>query len=252
MTPPGLKLERDGPVATVTLCRPDVLNAQTPQTWQRLREVARELTGEVRVVVVRGAGRAFSAGLDRTAAAGLGAELAALPESEAVARIAEFQEAFSWLRNPSVVTIAAVQGAAVGAGLQLALACDFRVLAEDARLAMAEIKLGLVPDLGGTKRLLELVGYARALELCLTARTLSADEAYRIGLATLVAPAGDLDASVADLTAAVLAADRNAVTEIKGLLSGAAVRSYPEQARAEREAQVRRLQELFARDEPDQ
>jgi len=241
---PGVGLERDGPVATVTLRRPDVLNAQTPAMWDELRQIGRDLPGEVRVVVVRGQGRAFSAGLDTSLARELAAELAALPPERAAERIAGFQAAFSWLRRPDLVTIAAVQGAAVGAGFQLALACDLRVLASDARLSMAEVRLGLVPDLGGTKRLVELAGYARALELCLTARWLAADEAQRIGLANLVVPGTDLDAAVGDLTAAVLAADRDAVIEIKGLVAGAAVRSYSEQARAEREAQVRRLRDL--------
>jgi enoyl-CoA hydratase/carnithine racemase len=109
---------------------------------------------------------------------------------------------------------------------------------------MAEVTLGLVPDLGGTKRLVELVGYARALEICLTGRRVDADEALRTGLANLVVPPGELAGAVADLTAAVLAADRNAVIEIKALLAGAAGRSYPEQELAERQAQVRRLRDL--------
>ena len=125
---------------------------------------------------------------------------------ECAERIAGFQAAFTWLRRPSLVTIAAVQGHAIGAGFQLALNCDMRVLADDARFSMAEVTLGLVPDLGGTKRLTELVGYARALEICVTGRRLAADEAERIGLATVVVPAAELDGAVADLAAAVLAA----------------------------------------------
>lgn len=245
----GVHLDHDGPVATVTLHRPDVLNAQTPQMWQELREIARRLPGDVRVVVVRGEGRAFSSGLDRSVAGTLAGDLARLPPEEAAARLAEFQAAFSWLRRTDLITIAGVQGHAIGAGLQLALACDLRVLAEDAQLAMAEVELGLVPDLGGSKRLVDLAGYARAMEICLTGRRVDAAEAARIGLANLVVPAGDLAAALADLAAAVLDADRGAVIEIKGLLSGAAVRSYQEQLRAEREAQVRRLRALAGLDE---
>jgi enoyl-CoA hydratase/carnithine racemase len=237
-------LDRDGPVVTITLCRPDVLNAQTPQTWAQLRTFAADLPGDVRVVVVRGAGRAFSAGLDTAAAPELLAELARLPAAAIAARIATFQEAFSWLRRPDLITIAAVQGHALGAGFQLALACDLRVLAADAKLAMAEVTLGLVPDLGGTKRLVELVGYARALEICVTGRRMDAAEAHRIGLANVVVPGADLDATVADLTAAVLAAGRDPAIEIKALLVGAAGRSYPDQERAERQAQARRIQDL--------
>lgn len=218
-----------------------------------LRDISRDLPGDIRVVVVRGEGRAFSAGLDRavlTGGTGNGptdstfAGLVQLPPEECADRIAVYQEAFTWLRRPSLVTIAAVQGHAIGAGFQLALACDLRVLAEDALLSMAEVTLGLVPDLGGTKRLVDLVGYGRAMELCLTGRRVPADEAHAIGLATAVVPRADLDTAVGDLVAAVLAADRCAGSEIKALLAGAGARSYPEQDRAEREAQTRRLRDL--------
>ena len=245
----GVRCDLDGPVATVTLSRPEVLNAQTPAMWAELADISRKLPGDVRVVIVRGAGRSFSAGLDLSVARGEGdsslVHLAQLSAEECADRIAGFQAAFTWLRDPSLVTIAAVQGHAIGAGFQLALNCDIRVLADDARFSMAEVTLGLVPDLGGTKRLTELVGPSRALEICLTGRRIPADEAERIGLATAVVPAAELSAAVADLCAAVLAADRGAVAEIKALLAGAPQRSYPEQDRAEREAQTRRLRDLL-------
>ncbi|MEV0715147.1 enoyl-CoA hydratase/isomerase family protein [Asanoa sp. NPDC050611] len=245
MTTSGVELDRAGPVATVTLRRPDVLNAQTPEMWFALRDIGRDLPGDVRVVVVRGEGRAFSSGLDVSGGGpSFLAEITALPPEAAVERIRPAQEGFTWLHRPDIVSVAVVQGHAIGAGFQLALACDLRVLADDARLTMAEITLGLVPDLGGTKRLVELVGYARALELCLTARRVSADEALRLGLATVVVPRDDLDSAVADLVSAILAAPRDAVVEMKALLSGAASRSWPAQLSAEREAQVRRLREL--------
>lgn len=243
---PGVRLERDGPVATVTLCRPEVRNAQTHHTWLALRGFGRDLPADVRVVVLRGDGRSFSSGLDLSLIQPDGplATLARAPHAEASAQIAEYQQAFGWLRRPDLITVAAVQGHALGAGLQLALACDLRVLADDAQLAMAEVTLGMVPDMGGMKRLVELVGYARALEICVTGRRLDAAEASRIGLANLVVPAADLDAAVRDLTAAVLAGNRDAVNEIKALLSAAAGRSYAEQERAEREAQLRRIRDL--------
>ena len=248
--PAGLRLEIDGPVATMTLCRPDVLNAQTPQMWSALSEFARTLPGDVRVVVVCGEGRAFSAGLDLavagslTTGGGTFGELLSRSDDEALTRIAGFQGAFGWLRRPDIVSIAAVQGHAIGAGFQLALACDMRVVADDAKFAMAEVTLGLVPDLGGTKRLVELVGYGRALELCVTGRRVLADEAFRTGLANVVVPVDQLDGAVRDLTAAVLAGPRDAVVEIKALLSGAAGHSFEEQESAERNAQLRRLRDL--------
>jgi enoyl-CoA hydratase/carnithine racemase len=222
-----------------------VLNAQTPEMWDRMREIGRELPGDVRVAVVRGEGRAFSAGIDLAVArGGAFAGLAAATDDAALAQIGAFQEAFSWLRRPGLITVAAVQGHAIGAGFQLALACDLRVVADDAKFAMAEVTLGLVPDLGGTKPLVDLVGYARALELCITGRRVAADEAARIGLANLVVPAAELDGAVADLVAAVLAGPRDAVVEIKALLAAAGGSGYSEQLAAERQAQLRRLRDL--------
>ncbi|HEV7654147.1 MAG TPA: enoyl-CoA hydratase/isomerase family protein [Mycobacteriales bacterium] len=241
---------------TVVLDRPGRLNAQTPHTWAALREAGRSLPGDVRVVVVRGEGRSFSAGLDRAAfgpggipgAPGL-PELAALPAHEAEETVRGYQEGFSWLRRPDLVSVAAVQGHAVGAGFQLALACDLRVLADDASFTMAESSYGLVPDLGGTSPLVAAVGYSRALEICLTARRVGAAEALSLGLATLVVPAAELSAAVGDLVAALLAPARDAVVETKALLLGALGRGRDEQEAAERAAQVRRLRALAGLDQ---
>ena len=220
---------------TVTLDRPEHLNAQTPATWRALAAVGADLAPEVRVVVLRGAGSSFSAGLDRAmfappeAGAPDGAAhgeptLAELSgqEPEAIeAVIAGFQAGFTWWSEAPVLTIAAVQGAAVGAGFQLALACDLRVLADDARLAMRETSLGLVPDLTGTAHLVAAVGYARALEICTTGRWVGAAEAKAIGLATAVVPADELDAAVSDLVDALLAAPEESLRETLKLLRGA-------------------------------
>jgi enoyl-CoA hydratase/carnithine racemase len=184
--------------------------------------------------------------LDLAAASGEAslAGLLALPDEEASAGIELFQRAFTWLRDPRLVSVAVVQGHAVGAGFQLALACDLRVLADDAQLGMRETALGLVPDLTGTQPLVAAVGYARALEICVTARTVSAQEAMAIGLANVVVPAVELDSTVTDLVSALTAAPAGAVRETKALLLAAPGRSLDEQRRFEREAQVRRLREL--------
>jgi enoyl-CoA hydratase/carnithine racemase len=242
--PAGVRLERDGAIATITLARPEVLNAQTPSMWARLSEISASLTGDVRVVVIRGEGRSFSAGLDLASAQQQLGALAAVPPAQAEEQIAGFQRAFSWLRRPDLVTIAAVRGHAIGAGFQLALACDFRVVSEDATFKMGEIALGLVPDLTGTKRLVELVGYSRALEICATGRSVRAEEAERIGLATVRVPGDELDQAAHDLAAALLAGARDAVIEIKSLLLGAAGRDFAGQELAERQAQVRRIRDL--------
>ena len=171
-------------------------------------------------------------------------ELARRDDAGLDATIAEYQEAFTWWRRNDIVSIAAVQGHAIGAGFQLALACDLRVVADDVQFAMRETSLGLVPDLTGTHPLVGLVGYARALEICVTGRFVQAEEAVASGLANLAVPAGELEAAVRDLASAVLAAPRDAVVETKALLRGAAGRSYEEQRAAERGAQGRRLRDL--------
>ncbi|MGY1916503.1 enoyl-CoA hydratase/isomerase family protein [Blastococcus sp. SYSU DS0973] len=245
-----VRTSRDGAVLTVSLDRPEQLNAQTPATWSALADVGASLDDDVRVVVVRGAGRAFSAGLDRsmfdtssTTGGGLG-ELVRLPVEEAQERIRAYQAGFRWLRSSGVVSIAAVQGHAIGAGAQLALACDLRVFAEDAQLRLPEVTLGLVPDLTGTSTLVELVGYSRALELCLTGRAVSAAEARAIGLATAVVPGTELDDAVGDLTAALLAPPAGASRATAALVRSAVRNDFPTQDAAERAAQVERLHDL--------
>jgi enoyl-CoA hydratase/carnithine racemase len=158
--------------------------------------------------------------------------------------IDSYQAGFSWLRRADFVSVAAVQGHAVGAGFQLALACDIRIAADDAQFTMAEPSLGLVPDLGGTQVLVDLVGYSRALEICATGRRVSAREATEIGLVNAVVEPGELAAAVDDLTAALTAAPRGAVSMTKALLLGARGRSYPEQLLAERQSQLARIRAL--------
>ena len=162
----GLRLEVSGIVATITLNRAASKNSQTPATWEALHVIGSELDPGIRVVVVRGEGDTFSSGLDRRMLTPEGVDgeasllqLLEISDAELADVLAGYQEGFTWLRRPDIMSIAAVQGHAVGAGFQLALACDLRVLADDAQLAMREPLLGLVPDLTGTKPLVELVGY---------------------------------------------------------------------------------------------
>jgi enoyl-CoA hydratase/carnithine racemase len=232
----------DGPVATVSLNRPAARNAQLPATWEALAHIGSRIPESVRVVIVCGEGPSFSAGLDRAAlspeAGSLLAELVSAPDTVANEAIAGYQRGFSWLSNSRFVSIAAVAGHAVGAGFQLALACDLIVTADDAQFRMAEVSYGLVPDLGGTARLLRLVGYQRALEICATGRHVRADEAVRIGLALVSVPVAELDSAVADLAAAIVESPAPAVRAIKMLMSGAHDNTAEEQLAAERAAQI--------------
>ncbi len=250
LTAAGLRLDIDDAVATVTLSRPERRNAMTPAVWTGLAAIGNQLPPAVRVVVVRGAGPSFCAGIDLRmfTPEGVPGEdtppIVADPGFED--HVAAWQRGFTWLRDPDLVSVAAVQGHAIGAGFQLALACDLRILADDARLCMKEPALGLVPDLTGTKPLVDIVGLPRAIELCLTARTVTAAEASELRLAELVVPAADLDRAVADLIAALLATDAAAARATKRLLVQAAGNTLAEQAAAERHAQAALLRARVA------
>jgi enoyl-CoA hydratase/carnithine racemase len=241
----GLEFRVAGSVATVTLARPERRNAMTPSMWRGLARIGAAIPADVRVVVVRGAGPSFCAGIDLRmfSAEGVPGEernpAASDPGFED--SIAGFQAGYTWLRSPAFVSIAAVQGHAIGGGFQLALSCDLRVLADDARMCMKEPALGLVPDLTGTKPLVDIVGLPRAIELCLTARTIDAREAAELRLAELVVPPAELDGAVSDLVAALLSTDAAAARATKALLQEAPGHTLEQQAAAERAAQARLL-----------
>jgi enoyl-CoA hydratase/carnithine racemase len=188
-------------LATIELARPDKRNAMNRFMFEELGSATEEAANDpaVRVVVLKGEGSSFCAGIDL-------AQLAELAGIEA-SRLGEFvdlaQRPYRMLATMPKPTIAAVQGHAIGAGFQLALACDLRILADDAGFAMLEVRYGLIPDLGGPHRLAALVGPARAKELIWTGRTVAADEALSLGLAERLVPADELP-EVADSLAADL------------------------------------------------
>lgn len=217
----------------------------TPSMWHGLARIGAELPDEVRVVVVKGQGPSFCAGIDLRMFSAEGIDGEERNPNPADAgfddSIASFQAGYTWLRNPAIVSIAAVQGHAIGAGFQLALSCDLRIIADDAKFCMKEPALGLVPDLTGTKPLVDIVGLPRAIELCLTARTVDAKEAADLRLAELVVPTADLDGAVSDLVAALLSTDAAAARATKALLARAPGNTLEQQAAAERAAQARLL-----------
>ena len=250
---PMLGVQRSGPVVVITLDAPQRRNCQVPSLWAALAEVGEALDPSVRVVLVRAEGPSFSAGLDRAMLTPQGASgepsilaLAAGAAGGLEDAIEQFQRGFSIWAQVSAITIAVVQGHAIGAGFQLALACDLRVVADDVAFAMRETSLGLVPDLAGTSPLVRAVGYARALEICATGRFVGAQEAVAIGLATVTVPREQLDATARELADAILNAPQAAVRELKPLLRSAFGASAADQLRAEREAQARLLTAMVA------
>jgi 2-(1,2-epoxy-1,2-dihydrophenyl)acetyl-CoA isomerase len=184
----GLRVEVDGPVATLTLDRPEALNALTVPVKVALREALETLASDrsVRAVVLTGAGRAFCAGQD----------LAEREQPDAEPLDVELRERYNpiirALRSMGQPIIAAVNGVAAGAGASLAFACDLRIASEEARFVLAFGRIGLVPDSGATWFLPRLVGPAKAAELAFVADPVDAADALRIGLVSKVVPADQL------------------------------------------------------------
>lgn len=251
LTAASLRLDLAGRRADVVLAAPERRNPQTPSTWRALAEAGGWLVDRADVVVLRAEGPSFSAGLDRRALTPAGIpgefrldELVTRDDGALDALIAEYQRGFTVWADGPFLSIAAVQGHAVGAGFQLALACDLRIAADDAQFSMREPALGLVPDLTGTHPLVAAVGYPRALEICATGRWVAAAEAAALGLVQSVVPAGHLAAATDAFVAAVAAHPAAAVLATRGVLRGAARRTPHEQRAVERAAQLPRLRAL--------
>lgn len=232
--------EMEGKVAQVRLVRPDKLNALTLTMLDELVATARSLrrAPDVRAVVISGEGEAFCAGLDLRAA---------LAQPAGIARrfvpglrgTNIFQEAcWGWRRLP-VPVVAVVHGHCLGAGLQLALGADLRVSTPDAQWSVRETRWGLVPDMSGTRSLVELVGLDVAKELTLTARTVDGEEAHRLGLVTRLSD--DPHDVAAEMVARITAHDPDAVARGKRLLDRAVTSSARSTFRRERLAQLRLL-----------
>lgn len=249
----GVTCLRSGPLVRVTLDRPEVRNAMRPSTWAALAAVGALIDDDVRVVVLRGAGGDFSSGLDRRLLTGetVGedaplTDLFSMSQAEFDQAVATYQEGFVWLRDPRFISIAAVQGHSIGAGFQLALACDIRIATDDVRFCMREPALGLVPDLTGTPHLLRAVGYARALEWTASARFIEGQEALASGLISALVPNDSLDDAVATLVSSLTASSHGAVSATKALILGAVDRTFEDQRTAERGAQFHRFAALAA------
>ena len=181
-----LNVEKEGGVAVLTLNRPETHNAMNQTMFAELDMAARDLQGdpEVRAVVMTGAGKSFSSGLDLGSFIGL-AQLTALQIHTFLKGVQGTFLAYEMMNKP---VIAAVNGLAFGGAMEIMLTCDIRIASDDAKFNLMEIKFGIIPDLGACKRLARLVGNGRAKEIIFTGDTIDAEEAYRIGMVEHVYP----------------------------------------------------------------
>lgn len=244
MARPGyrhLRLERRGPVALVTLDRPDRLNALEPVLKEEIPRALREATGDpdVRVVVLTGAGRAFCAGADIAYLR----ELAERRDVEALGElVAAGGEIAALIRGARQPVIAAVNGAAAGGGANLALACDLRIASATASIGQTFSRIGLMPDWGGTFFLPRLVGTSRALELMWTGRMVGAAEALELGLFDRVVPPESLEEETLAFAVSLAGGSPDAVARTKAAVYTASGGGLEEALGAELAGQ----RELFA------
>src|SRR5215472_3719656 len=221
-----VQLEIKGHLATITLNKPERLNALDVEMWEAIGDAASTIDAapEARVAVLKGAGGAFCAGLDVKAGSTLSAlEVDGSPGTSLTAvrrHLGHLQSCFNRLEACRVPVIAALERVCIGGGLELALCCDIRLAAEGTGFAIPEVKLGIVPDMGGSQRLPRTIGIGLAKELVYSARRIDAAAALRIGLINAVYPANDLAARVTDLAAEIAANAPLAVQAAKRSING--------------------------------
>ncbi|MFL5896244.1 MAG: enoyl-CoA hydratase/isomerase family protein [Thermoleophilaceae bacterium] len=231
-----VEIEDREAVRHIIMNRPEKRNALNGELIRDLGEAfeAAAEDDDVRVVVVRGAGPMFSSGMD----------LGSLKDvSQSPGSLREFREPilrwWNLLEEMPKPTIAQIHGACIGGAMELALAADMRVMAEEAVAAILEVKIGLIPDVGGCSRLPAVVGVGRAKELIMTGRFVDGREAHAIGFANRVAPAAELDDVTGALCAELLSAAPMAVALAKRVIDAAAKPGLEETLEREVEAQER-------------
>lgn len=229
-----IELQTTNDVTTITLNRPEKLNAFSGTMREDLLAALRRADG--RVVVITGAGRAFCAGGDVEAMSKLQKEKNVEAFRKLLDAGREIVTAIAALPQP---VIAAVNGVAAGAGCNLALACDYRLASDGAKLGQTFVRIGIHPDWGGTWTLPRLVGTSRAMEIMMTGRMVDAAEALAIGMVDRVVPAAELAAETETLARAIAAGPPIAIQAIKRALAASRTNGLREQIDLESEHQLR-------------
>ena len=223
-----ITVEVDDHVATITLNRPDALNALNSQLLRELCKALGEASAndKVRCIILTGSSKAFAAGAD-------------IKEMSEKSFVDVFTEDYFWTEHQAITAtrkpiIAAVAGYALGGGCELAMMCDFIIAADTAKFGQPEITLGVMPGAGGTQRLTRFVGKSKAMEMCLTGRLMDADEAERAGLVSRVVPAADLKDEAMKTAQQVAAMSRPAAMMVKEAVNRAYETTLAEGVRFER------------------
>lgn len=205
-----IKIENDGPVAILTINRPDALNALNDELIAEMQDWLRKVWFDtsIRVIIVTGEGKAFVSGADI-------AELATMGVQDGMRKSSIGQHLMKSFENIPKVVIAAVNGFCFGGGMELALACDIRLASEKARMGLPEVKLGIIPGYGGTQRLARLVGAGRAKQMVFTGEFYKADQCYEYGIVQEVYPPEELLPKALEMAKLIASRGPLAVTAAK-------------------------------------
>jgi enoyl-CoA hydratase len=239
----GLRVEIKDQVAVIIFTRTQVLNVLNSEILSQLDMVLKQLSRDkdIKVIIITGEGKAFVAGADIQ-------ELSEMTPSKAYSFSRKGQQVFRRLELMDIPVIAAINGYALGGGCELALACDIRIASSNAKMGMPEVSLGLMPGFAGTQRLCHLIGYANAMYLMLTAESINADDALRLGMVQMVVEPHQLMEVSMDVAQKIASRGKYAVKAVKEL----ARKSMPSEFEDASELESEVFAGLFCRPEADE
>lgn len=226
-----LKINKQDKVVTIEISRPEALNALNEELLNEIGSCISDLEKDNtnRVIIITGSGKAFIAGADiatmKTYNTPKGFDFGGLGQS-----------VFNKIEKSHLVAIAAINGFALGGGLELALACDMRIASKSAKLGLPEVSLGLIPGFAGTQRLARLIGAGRAMEIIFTADMITAEDAYRIGIINRIVEPSDLISTANTMAASIVSRGANAIREAKRVIREGLDVSFEQGSKIEQKA----------------
>lgn len=239
---------RDGAIFEVILNRADKRNAMNDAMMEGISkafdEAELEFNRGARVVLIKADGRAFSSGIDLTQFQSLGEEFGANWRGNLFPFTAKYQAIFNKIESCSMPVICVMHGYCLGMALEMALACDFRIAAERTKIGLPESRLGIIPDVGGTVRLVKLVGASRAKEIIMTGRNMDLEQAHEWGMINLIVPKDELDARVTGFCDELIASAPLAVSYTKRVINDIVDNSRGLQLEAWAQAQLFRTEDF--------